>query len=43
MPGIAVQRLNPRHRDDIVRHLLQMPGDDRRLRFGRSIHDDAIR
>jgi GNAT superfamily N-acetyltransferase len=41
--SVAVQRLNPRHRDDIVRHLLQLPGEDRRLRFGRSIGDDAIR
>jgi RimJ/RimL family protein N-acetyltransferase len=38
-----VQRLNPRHRDDIVRHLLQLPADDRRLRFGRAIQDAAVR
>ena len=38
-----MQRLNPRHREDIVRHLLRLPGADRRLRFGRSIGDDAIR
>jgi RimJ/RimL family protein N-acetyltransferase len=38
-----VQRLNPRHRDDIVRHLLQLPADDRRLRFGRAIQDTAVR
>ena len=41
-PRIAVQRLNPRHRDDIVRHLLRLPADDRRLRFGRSISDAAV-
>jgi len=39
---VAVQRLNPRHRDDIARHLLQLPGEDRRLRFGRHIRDEAI-
>jgi GNAT superfamily N-acetyltransferase len=44
MPStIAVQRLNPKHRDDIVRHLQQLPENDRRLRFGRAIRDDAIR
>lgn len=42
-PSVAVQRLNPRHREDIVRHLLQLPAEDRRLRFGRAIRDDAIR
>lgn len=41
--GIPVLRLNPRHRDDIVRHLLRLPAEDRRLRFGRPISDDAIR
>jgi len=38
-----VQRLNPRHREDIARHLVQLPAEDRRLRFGRAIRDDAIR
>lgn len=42
-PGVAVQRLNARHRDDITRHLLQLPGEDRRLRFGQSIRDEAVR
>jgi RimJ/RimL family protein N-acetyltransferase len=41
--GIAVLRLNPRHRDDIARHLLQLPADDRRLRFGQAISDGAVR
>ena len=43
MPGVAVQRLNPRHREDIVRHLLQLPAEDRRLRFGHQIGDHAVR
>jgi RimJ/RimL family protein N-acetyltransferase len=42
-PGVAVLRLNPRYRDDIACHLLQLPAEDRRLRFGRAIRDDAIR
>jgi RimJ/RimL family protein N-acetyltransferase len=42
-PAVAVQRLNARHRDDIARHLLQLPADDRRLRFGRAIRDAAVR
>ena len=43
VPAVAVQRLNPRHREDIARHLMQLPAEDRRLRFGRAIRDDAIR
>jgi RimJ/RimL family protein N-acetyltransferase len=43
VPAVAVQRLNPKHRDDIIRHLAQLPENDRRLRFGRPIRDDAIR
>jgi RimJ/RimL family protein N-acetyltransferase len=43
VPGVAVHRLNPRHRDDIARHLLLLPADDRRLRFGQHIRDDAVR
>lgn len=43
VPAVAVQRLNLRHREDIARHLLQLPAQDRRLRFGRSIRDDGIR
>lgn len=41
--AIAVHRLNPRHREDIVRHLQQLPEEDRRLRFGHAIRDEAIR
>jgi len=43
MPGVAVHRLNQRHRDDIVRHLLLLPAEDRRLRFGQHIRDEAVR
>jgi len=42
VPGVAVQRLNARHRPDIARHLLQLPAEDRRLRFGHQIRDDAV-
>jgi RimJ/RimL family protein N-acetyltransferase len=42
-PRVAVLRLNPRYRDDIASHLLQLPPEDRRLRFGHSIPDDAVR
>lgn len=43
VPGVAVHRLNPRHRDDIAQHLLCLPAEDRRLRFGRYIRDEAVR
>jgi len=43
VPRVAVHRLNPRYRDDIASHLLQLPAEDRRLRFGHSIPDDAVR
>jgi RimJ/RimL family protein N-acetyltransferase len=42
-PGVAVHRLNPRHRDDIARHLILLPEDDRRLRFGQHIRDETVR
>lgn len=42
LPAVAVQRLNARHRDDIARHLLQLPAEDRRLRFGHPIRDAAV-
>lgn len=42
-PEVAVLRLNERHRDDIVRHLLALPAEDRRLRFGNPIADQAVR
>lgn len=40
---VPVQHLNPRHREDITRHLLLLPEEDRRLRFGRHMRDDMIR
>ena len=43
VPGVAVHRLNPRHRDDIAQHLLRLPAEDRRLRFGQHIRDEAVR
>ena len=43
VPGVAVHRLNLRHRDDIARHLLLLPAEDRRLRFGQHIRDGAVR
>lgn len=39
---VAVQRLNPRHRPDIARHLARLPLEDRYLRFGRPIDEAAI-
>jgi len=41
--AVAVQRLNPKHREDIARHLLQLPENYRRLRFGHQIRDETIR
>lgn len=43
LPRVAVQHLNLRHREDIARHLLRLPEEDRRLRFGRHMRDDTIR
>ena len=43
VPAVAVYRLNHRHREDIARHLLLLPADDRRLRFGQHIRDDVVR
>lgn len=40
---VAIHRLNVRHRDDIERHLLRLPEEDRRLRFGHAIRDEAVR
>jgi RimJ/RimL family protein N-acetyltransferase len=42
-PVVPVLRLNPKHREDIARHLLQLPANDRRLRFGNQISDQAVR
>lgn len=43
LPSVPVQHLNPRHREDIVRHLLRLQDEDRRLRFGRHMRDDMLR
>lgn len=40
---VAVQKLNPRHRDDVAAHLLGLAADDRFLRFGYPANDDRIR
>jgi RimJ/RimL family protein N-acetyltransferase len=40
--GIVVQKLSGLHREQIVRHLLRLPAEDRRLRFGGPIRDSAI-
>ena len=43
LPSVPVQHLNPQHREDIVRHLLRLQDEDRRLRFGRHMRDDMLR
>jgi GNAT superfamily N-acetyltransferase len=40
--GIVVQRLAAAHLDKIVRHLLRLPAQDRRLRFGTPMRDSAV-
>lgn len=40
--AIAVQKLRLQHRGAIARHLIRLPAEDRRLRFGRPMRDDAI-
>jgi GNAT superfamily N-acetyltransferase len=40
--GIVVQRLGASHREKIVRHLVRLPADDRRLRFGAPMRDSTI-
>ncbi len=40
--AIAVQKLAAPQRDAITRHLLRLPAEDRRLRFGQPTRDDAI-
>jgi RimJ/RimL family protein N-acetyltransferase len=40
--GVAVQRLSALHRAEIERHLLRLSAEDRRLRFGRTMRDEAI-
>jgi GNAT superfamily N-acetyltransferase len=40
--GIVVQRLSAAHHDEIVRHLLRLPAQDRRLRFGSPMRDSSV-
>lgn len=40
--GVVVQKLTGAHREQVVRHLLRLPPDDRRLRFGASMGDSAV-
>ena len=40
--AIVVQRLGAAHRDEIARHLLRLPAQDRRLRFGTPMPDSSI-
>src|SRR5436190_5365884 len=39
---VALPKLNHRHRDDIARHLLRLPAEDRFLRFGHPAKDQGI-
>jgi GNAT superfamily N-acetyltransferase len=41
-PTIVVQRLSAAHQGDIVRHLLRLPAQDRRLRFGLPTRNSSI-
>lgn len=40
--ALAVHRLGPHHAAAITRHLLRLDPEDRRLRFGRAMRDEAI-
>jgi ribosomal protein S18 acetylase RimI-like enzyme len=41
-PGVVVQKLTGAHREQVVRHLLRLAPDDRRLRFGAPMRDSSI-
>lgn len=41
-PDVVVQKLSGAHREQVVRHLLRLPEDDRRLRFGAPMRDSSI-
>ncbi|MCX7960613.1 MAG: GNAT family N-acetyltransferase [Burkholderiales bacterium] len=41
--AIPVHRLGPRHAPAVARHLLRLDAEDRRLRFGRPMGDEALR
>src|SRR4029077_18773964 len=40
---VPIRSLAPRHRERIVRHLLELPEQDRYLRFGYAASDDQVR
>ena len=40
--GIALPRLQGLHRAEVLRHLLRLQPEDRRLRFGQAVRDEAI-
>ena len=41
-PGVVVQKLTGAHREQVVRHLLRLPVNDRRLRFGAPMRNSSI-
>jgi RimJ/RimL family protein N-acetyltransferase len=41
-PDVVVQKLTGVHREPVVRHLLRLPANDRRLRFGAPMRDSSI-
>ena len=41
--SVVVQKLTGGHREQVVRHLLRLPANDRRLRFGTPMSDDSIK
>ena len=41
-PGVVVQKLTGAHREQVLRHLLRLPANDRRLRFGAPMRDSSI-
>ena len=41
-PDVAVQKLTGAQREQVVRHLLRLPANDRRLRFGAPMRDSSI-
>ena len=41
-PGVVVQKLSGAHREQVVRHLLRLSANDRRLRFGAPMRDSSI-
>ena len=41
-PGVVVQKLTGASREQVLRHLLRLPANDRRLRFGAPMRDSSI-